>query len=449
MKTATTAVMGFSAFMGLGAAEAAGVKTTCARGGDARIIEVIAPGEIGQSCDVRYTRDGGANISVPYHANSSDTFCAEKSRELVQRLASAGFVCTAAPPALRAQASPAAVAPATASAPDSASPSARPATDYIVETRRAAPAEDASRTSADDQRAQIPAAVEQPPIPVERAQAEIDRSTDETQLTAQATEPSAMAPMPASMAASIVDNGETADREQTSALEDEMSKILAQPSLEPASREPAQLVAQQTPVSRTAPQPSSVGRLVGAAPETPAAAMQGATPVTQASQTLPETEAQPQQPTQPPSAPATSAVAPQPEKKPTANAKLRTPKDVVRATLMAQAAAWNEGDLEGFMDAYWKSDRLKFVSGVSTTKGWDATLKRYRDRYAGGGLGRLAFERIEVELVTEDVAVATGRFNLDRQGDTSSGLFSLVMRRDNGAWRIVHDHTSADPETDG
>ena len=74
-------------------------------------------------------------------------------------------------------------------------------------------------------------------------------------------------------------------------------------------------------------------------------------------------------------------------------------------------------------------------------------MKRYRDRYSGGeGLGQLGFDKLDVEVVTEDIAVVTGRFNLARGGETSGGVFSLVMRRDAGAWRIVHDHTSADPE---
>ncbi|MEO1135218.1 MAG: nuclear transport factor 2 family protein [Pseudomonadota bacterium] len=434
MKTAIFSIASFSAIAVSSLAEAAVVKTTCARGGDARIIEVIAPGEVGQRCDVRYTRDGGANVSVPFHANSSETFCAEKSRELVQRLASAGFVCTAAPPALRAEAGPqSATSPNTAGAAATpASTTTPPGADYVVETQRAAAPEDpAPQTDVDDSMESV-GAIEQPPIPVERTAGAIDPSADEAPLTAQA----AIAPAPVSASLSA------AEAVEADALEDEMSKILAQPSLDAASREPAQLVAQHAPVESSSPQPSSVGRLVGAAPETP----QGATQVTQVAQTepAPEPELQAQA-----SSPDAAAQSPAPEKRSAGDAKIRTPEDVVRATLMAQAAAWNEGDLEGFMESYWKSDRLKFVSGVSTTRGWDATLKRYRDRYSGGGLGRLGFDRIDVELVTDDVAVVTGRFNHDRDGETSSGLFSLVMRRDNGAWRIVHDHTSADPASDG
>ena len=95
------------------------------------------------------------------------------------------------------------------------------------------------------------------------------------------------------------------------------------------------------------------------------------------------------------------------------------------------------------MNTYWKDDALKFVSGNDISRGWSATMKHYRERYASDGdLGHLGFEKIEVTMVTDDVSVVTGRFNHAKDGQTSTGVFSLVMRRDNGAWRIVHDHTN-------
>jgi len=47
-------------------------------------------------------------------------------------------------------------------------------------------------------------------------------------------------------------------------------------------------------------------------------------------------------------------------------------------------------------------------------------------------------------MITEDVAVVVGRFNLQRQAQFNTGIFSLVMKQIDGAWRIVHDHTVAD-----
>jgi beta-aspartyl-peptidase (threonine type) len=117
-----------------------------------------------------------------------------------------------------------------------------------------------------------------------------------------------------------------------------------------------------------------------------------------------------------------------------------------RAVLDAQAAAWNRGDLLGFMDGYWRSDDLTFFSGDQVTKGWQATLDRYRKKYQSEGreMGQLAFTDLTVDLTGNDWAVVRGRWRLAlKNGQTPGGLFTLVMRRIDGQWRIIHDHTSA------
>jgi uncharacterized protein (TIGR02246 family) len=118
----------------------------------------------------------------------------------------------------------------------------------------------------------------------------------------------------------------------------------------------------------------------------------------------------------------------------------------VRAVLDAQVEAWNRGDLEGFMVGYWRSPELVFCSGASVTKGWDATLARYRQRYQAEGheMGRLRFDAIEVLPLGPGAAFARGAWRLQlSDGKQPNGLFTLVLRRLDGAWRIVHDHTSS------
>jgi uncharacterized protein (TIGR02246 family) len=117
----------------------------------------------------------------------------------------------------------------------------------------------------------------------------------------------------------------------------------------------------------------------------------------------------------------------------------------VRAVLDAQVAAWNRGDLDGFMVGYWKDDRLTFYSGDTVTRGWQATIDRYRKRYQADGkdMGRLQFRDVTVEPLG-DAALARGRWHLTmKDGTTPNGLFTLVLRKFDGHWRIVHDHTSA------
>jgi beta-aspartyl-peptidase (threonine type) len=116
------------------------------------------------------------------------------------------------------------------------------------------------------------------------------------------------------------------------------------------------------------------------------------------------------------------------------------------AVLDAQVEAWNRGDLEGFMAGYWHSPELVFCSGATVTKGWDETLARYRKRYQSEGreMGRLRFDDVEVVSLGTDAALARGAWRLHlSDGTEPHGLFTLVLRRLDGAWRIVHDHTSS------
>ena len=122
------------------------------------------------------------------------------------------------------------------------------------------------------------------------------------------------------------------------------------------------------------------------------------------------------------------------------------PRVAVRALLDAQVEAWNRGDLEGFMAGYWRSPELVFCSGATVTKGWDATIARYRQRYQSEGreMGRLGFDAIEVLPMGVDAAAARGAWRLRMSdGKEPRGLFTLLLRRLDGAWRIVHDHTSS------
>lgn len=119
----------------------------------------------------------------------------------------------------------------------------------------------------------------------------------------------------------------------------------------------------------------------------------------------------------------------------------------VEALLREQQAAWNRGDLEGFAEGYWRSEDLRFLSGGSSTRGWDDMLARYRRRYVEGDaeMGVLAFEDLESALLTDDLALACGRWRVTfAGGEAPGGLFTLVLRRFPQGWRVVHDHTSSD-----
>jgi beta-aspartyl-peptidase (threonine type) len=115
----------------------------------------------------------------------------------------------------------------------------------------------------------------------------------------------------------------------------------------------------------------------------------------------------------------------------------------VESVLRAQEDAWNRGDLDAFVKHYWKSESLTFSSGGKTTRGWTETLNRYRERYpTREKMGRLGFAGLEVTPLGDSAALVLGEWNLQRESEPLSGNFSLVLRRFDHRWLIIHDHTS-------
>jgi uncharacterized protein (TIGR02246 family) len=115
----------------------------------------------------------------------------------------------------------------------------------------------------------------------------------------------------------------------------------------------------------------------------------------------------------------------------------------IEAVLRAQQDAWNGGDVQAFMDHYWNSDDLTFSSGGKTTRGWQATLAGYLERYpTREKMGRLTLNGLEITPLGDAAALVLGQWKLDRQSEPVGGNFTLVLRKIDGRWVIVHDHTS-------
>ena len=123
------------------------------------------------------------------------------------------------------------------------------------------------------------------------------------------------------------------------------------------------------------------------------------------------------------------------------------PQAAAEKLLSDQQAAWNRGDLEGYMAGYWRSPELTFYSGATVTRGWQPTLDRYRGRYQQGGkeMGQLAFSDLEVSPIAEGVLFSRGAWRLTfKDGKGAHGLFTLLIRKLDDGYRIVHDHSSGE-----
>ena len=110
----------------------------------------------------------------------------------------------------------------------------------------------------------------------------------------------------------------------------------------------------------------------------------------------------------------------------------------------AQQMAWNRGDIEAFMEGYDRGETTTFVSGDQLINGWQTVLDRYKRQYGSRDeMGTLTFADLTIKPITPVLALADGRWQLKRANDMPHGRFTLLFRRINNNWRIIHDTTTS------
>lgn len=128
------------------------------------------------------------------------------------------------------------------------------------------------------------------------------------------------------------------------------------------------------------------------------------------------------------------------------SAEPKTAEEQIEKILADQIVAWNKGDLDGFMDAYWNDEALTISGGGDTSLGWESAYANYRQRYPEGEMGTIAFKNLKTEMAGKEAAIVTGSFNHQLADEKVNGNFSLVVKMIDRKWKIINDHTSVDME---
>lgn len=120
----------------------------------------------------------------------------------------------------------------------------------------------------------------------------------------------------------------------------------------------------------------------------------------------------------------------------------------LEAMLARAAANWNRGDLDAFMGDYLPSDSTTYVGSRGIVRGPSAIRAGYARLFTGELVrDSLSFIVLDVDPVAPDVANLIAQYILTRRvggrdSVTARGPTSLLVRRLEGRWRIVHDHSS-------
>src|SRR5678815_52230 len=122
---------------------------------------------------------------------------------------------------------------------------------------------------------------------------------------------------------------------------------------------------------------------------------------------------------------------------------LAQPRDAVsiRKVLDEQIKEWNKGNIEGFMQGYWRSDSLMFIGKSGINWGWQKTLDNYRKNYPDTiAMGKLSYDIILVKELSPEYYYVVGKWMLTRSIGNLSGHYNLLFRKINGSWSVSYTH---------
>jgi ketosteroid isomerase-like protein len=115
----------------------------------------------------------------------------------------------------------------------------------------------------------------------------------------------------------------------------------------------------------------------------------------------------------------------------------------VRRILENQTYWWNKGNLDEFVNGYWRNDSLMFIGKSGITYGFQDMLNNYKKNYSDSvKMGKLSFDIINIKYMSPEYYFVVGKWFLRRTVGNLSGHFTLLFRKIKGNWYIIADHSS-------
>lgn len=116
----------------------------------------------------------------------------------------------------------------------------------------------------------------------------------------------------------------------------------------------------------------------------------------------------------------------------------------VQNLLDKQIGEWNKGNVDGFMEGYWNSDSLLFITSKGPRYGYQTVSESYKKNYpTKEAMGNLRFEIIQMRWIESSASVCEvlGKWHVGESTKPQSGYFSLIFKAIQGKPKIVIDHT--------
>ena len=107
--------------------------------------------------------------------------------------------------------------------------------------------------------------------------------------------------------------------------------------------------------------------------------------------------------------------------------------------------AWNAGDVDGYMSAYWNSAELLVVIDNQQYRGWKALNAAFKGGYPDlKRLGQITYTRIQVRITSSDLALVKTAWT-GRSPNSSSqivGSTTMNIQKFEEGWKVVSAYSS-------
>ena len=116
----------------------------------------------------------------------------------------------------------------------------------------------------------------------------------------------------------------------------------------------------------------------------------------------------------------------------------------IRQYFSKQEKCWNTADIACFTNAFTVSEALQNGSKAATTFGYEEVIREFKKLSTKEGMGNLHIDNIKTRRLGDNLYMATGKINLKfpEQEDISQSRFVVLLKKINGDWKIITEHSS-------
>jgi hypothetical protein len=120
----------------------------------------------------------------------------------------------------------------------------------------------------------------------------------------------------------------------------------------------------------------------------------------------------------------------------------------IRALLLKSFERWNAHDIDGFMEAAWKSDDLVTTLDGHAIRGWRQILAAYHRGYTDQkSMGTLECNSLGTDLLSPDRALVLFGWTQTIDGKKTIGSSSSLAARFSCGWRVISNESEFYPHT--